>query len=206
MIVIAKSPVPGRVKTRLCPPLRFEEAAVLADAAIADTLQVTGTVPARRRTLVLDGPRWGGLPRGWDVVPQLSGGLDERLVGAFAAAGGGPSLLVGMDTPQLRAAQLTAYDPDQYDACIGLADDGGYWAIGFRDPFAHADVIRGVPMSTSCTGAVQLDAMRSRGLRVQLLDKLRDVDTYDDAGAIAQLCPQTRFATAFRSLALQRVG
>jgi uncharacterized protein len=206
IIVIAKSPLPGRVKTRLCPPLSLEQAAVLADAAISDTLHVTGRVSARRHVLALQGPAWTGVPRGWDVVAQVPGDLDQRLVGAFAAAGRGPSLLVGMDTPQLHATQLKRFEPSHFDACIGLADDGGYWAIGFRDPPAHADVIRGVPMSTSSTGAVQLDAMRSRGLRVQLLDQMADFDTYEQATVIAEQYPRTRFAGAFRSVALQRVG
>jgi uncharacterized protein len=206
MIVIAKSPIPGRVKTRLCPPLTYDEAAVLADAAIADTLDVTGRVAARQHLLVLDGPQWPGNRSEWEVVAQVSGGLDERLVAAFTAGGTGSALLVGMDTPQLLERQLTKFDPDQFDACIGLAHDGGYWAIGFRDPLTHSDVIRGVPMSMSYTGAAQLAAMQSRGLRVQVLDQLTDVDTYDDACAVAELDPETQFATCFRSLSLQQVG
>jgi uncharacterized protein len=206
VIVIAKSPVAGRVKTRLCPPLTFEQAAGLADAAIADTLDATRVIAARRHLLVLDGPSWPGLQPGWEVVAQVEGDLDQRLVGAFAAAGRGPTLLVGMDTPQLSPEQLTAFDPDRFDACIGLANDGGYWAIGFRDPSAHADVISAIPMSTSTTGAVQLAAMHRRGLSVQVLDRLTDVDTYDDAYTVAGRYPHTRFSASFAALSLQRVG
>lgn len=206
MIVIAKSPTPGRVKTRLCPPLTFEQAAVLAGAAIADTLEVAEEVAAQRHLLVLDGPRWCDVNSCWDVVSQIPGGLDRRLVGAFAAAGPGPSVLVGMDTPQLESSQVVTFDAERFDACLGMADDGGYWAIGFRDPRANAEVIRGVPMSTSHTGAAQLAAMQSRGLTVQLLDRLADFDTFDQASAVAQMCPHTRFAEAFRSLSRQKVG
>lgn len=208
VIVIAKSPIAGRVKTRLCPPLTYEQAAAVAQAAISDTLTVTARVAATRHVLALDGPRWAGIPDDWEVVPQLSGDLDRRLVGAFAAAGPGPGLLVGMDTPQIKASQLTAFEPDRFDACLGLADDGGFWAIGFRDPGSHAQVIHGVPMSTAHTGAVQLAAMRARGLRVQMLDQLTDVDTYAEATLVAARYAHTQFAASFRSLSLplQRVG
>jgi len=206
LIVIAKSPVPGRVKTRLCPPLSFEQAADLADAALTDTVRVAAVVPAARHVLALDGPRWPAIPSQWTVVSQEPGELDRRLIGAFAAAGAGPSLLIGMDTPQVTLPQLTMFDADRFDACIGLADDGGFWAIGFRDSRAHADAIRDVPMSTSETGQIQLAALRSRGLRVQVLDRLTDVDTYDDAVDVASQCPDGAFATRFRSLALRDVG
>ena len=64
LLVIAKQPVPGRVKTRLVPPCTFEQAAALAEAALADTLQTALTVPARRRVLVLDGNPGPWLPPG----------------------------------------------------------------------------------------------------------------------------------------------
>ncbi|GFE18349.1 hypothetical protein Sgleb_63960 [Streptomyces glebosus] len=55
LLVIAKEPVPGRVKTRLTPPYTPQEAAALAEAALADTLHTVLKVPVRRRVLVLDG-------------------------------------------------------------------------------------------------------------------------------------------------------
>jgi glycosyltransferase A (GT-A) superfamily protein (DUF2064 family) len=206
LIVIAKTPQAGRVKTRLCPPLSFQQAADVAAAALADTLDVTSSVPARRHVLALDGPPWAALAPQWSVVPQPTGGLDVRLVAAFAAAGPGTALLVGMDTPHLNPAQLTAFDAEKYDACLGLAADGGYWAIGFRAPELHADVIAGVPMSTDHTGADQVAAMLARGLRVQLLERLVDVDTFADALVIAAQFPHTAFARSVDSVACQLVS
>jgi uncharacterized protein len=206
VIVIAKEPVPGRVKTRLVPPLTHEQAADLATAAIADTLREAAKVPAARHLLVLDGrpPAW--LPSGWPVVAQVPGGLDARLVAAFEAGGRGPSILVGMDTPQLRADQVTAFDPARFDAGLGLARDGGYWAIGYRDPgFARSTII-GVPMSRDDTGALQLARLRAAGLRVQLLDELTDVDTYPDALSVAAQVPGSAFAAAVAGLALPVVA
>src|SRR2546427_100221 len=105
LLLIAKAPVPGRVKTRLCPPA----------------------------------------------------------------------------TP-VQAAALQAFD-----AVLGPAADGGWWALGLREP-SHAGALVGVPMSTEDTGARTLEALRGRGLRIGLLPELRDVDTADDAHAVAALC------------------
>jgi glycosyltransferase A (GT-A) superfamily protein (DUF2064 family) len=196
LAVIAKRPVAGRVKTRLVPPLTYGQAAELAAAALADTLRAVDATPAKQRLLAFDGRIDGWLPAGWTHCDQPSGGLDRRLVAAFVAAGSGPTLLVGMDTPQLRPDLLTAFDPVRYDACLGLAADGGYWAIGFRDPTMAASAIAGVPMSTERTADEQLGRLARLGLSVQLLAELVDVDTIDDAFLVAQRAPGTAFAAA----------
>src|SRR5690606_12164251 len=100
LLVIAKEPRPGRVKTRLTPPFTPGQAARLAEAALTDTLHAVAAAPALRRVLVLDGSPGPWLPPGFDVVPQGTGGLDERLADAFAPCGG-PALPLGLDTPQL---------------------------------------------------------------------------------------------------------
>lgn len=193
-IVIAKQPVPGRVKTRLTPPLRPDQAADVAAAALADTLAVASAGPSAHRVLAFDGDPTDWARPGWTVVAQAGGSLDQRLEAAFAAVAAGPALLVGMDTPQLTVAHLDRFDPARYDACLGLAPDGGYWAIGFGEPDLARSAIVGVPMSTGRTGAAQLARLLSLGLRVQLLDELTDVDTIDSALEVARLAPGTRFA------------
>ena len=199
MIVIAKEPVAGRVKTRLVPPLTFEQAASVAVAALTDTLEVASTVPATTHLLALSGSVGPWLPAGWTVTAQRGRGLDVRLGGAFNDARG-PSLLIGMDTPQVRPDQLTAFDPSSYDACLGLAPDGGYWAIGFADHTRAADLIKDVPMSTEWTGRTQLRRLRDAGLRVQLLDEVTDIDTIDVAREVAAAHPHTRFGQELRQL------
>jgi glycosyltransferase A (GT-A) superfamily protein (DUF2064 family) len=196
LIVIAKQPVAGRVKTRLVPPLTHTQAAELAAAALRDTLHAVAAAPAQRRVLAFDGCAAEWLPSGWQHCAQPEGGLDRRLVAAFGHAGAGPALLVGMDTPQLQASQLAPFDPTTYDACLGPARDGGYWAIGFRDPAMAAGAILGVPMSTDRTASDQLRRLAARGLSVQLLEELTDVDTIDDAYVVAAGTPGNRFAAA----------
>jgi hypothetical protein len=196
LLVIAKEPVPGRVKTRLVPPCTPGQAAALAEAALADTLDAVLAAPARRRVLVLDGAPGPWLPPGFDVTPQCGGALDERLAAAFAAVSG-PALLIGMDTPQLTPGML-AVDWEGADAWFGPAEDGGFWGLGLRRP--DAALVRGVPMSSADTGAVQRARLDAAGLRVAELPRLRDVDTAADAVAVARQAPLSRFAARAREL------
>jgi glycosyltransferase A (GT-A) superfamily protein (DUF2064 family) len=189
------------VKTRLTPRFTPAQAAVLAAAALADTLHTVRALPAHRRVLVLDGAPGPWLPPGFDVVPQAAGGLDERLAAAFAACAG-PALLVGMDTPQLTAGLLApALAPDAWrgtDAWFGPAADGGFWALGLAAP--DPALLRGVPMSRPDTGALQRARLTAAGLRVRDLPVLRDVDTPADAAEVAADAPDSRFAAAFTQL------
>jgi uncharacterized protein len=191
LLVIAKEPVPGRVKTRLTPPYTPERAAEIAASALADTLSAVARTPARRRILALAGRPGPWLPPGIEVVPQRGDGLDERLANAFAAAGG-PAVLVGMDTPQVTPAILADATRrlEDCDAVFGPAADGGFWLLGLRAP--DPSLLLGVPMSRPDTGACQL--RRLAGLRVAMLETLVDVDTAADAVRVAAEAPGTRFA------------
>lgn len=125
LLVIAKAPVAGRVKTRLTPVFTPQQAADLALASLQDTLAAVLATPARRRVLVLDGEPGPWLPEGIEVVPQCTGGLDARLAAAFALTDG-PALLIGMDTPQVTPGLLASgLDFREADAWFGPADDGG---------------------------------------------------------------------------------
>jgi glycosyltransferase A (GT-A) superfamily protein (DUF2064 family) len=197
VLVMAKSPVAGRVKTRLCPPCTPDEAAALAEAALADTLAAAAACGADRRILALDGPPGDWLPAGFDVVPQVDGPFDRRLTAAWAAAGG-PGVQIGMDTPQVTAALLddALEGLDTHDAALGLAVDGGWWAIALRRPDARAFV--GVPMSTAETGAAQRSRLELLGLAVRDLPALVDLDTVADLPAVIES------GTAIRTAALAR--
>jgi uncharacterized protein len=199
LLVIAKAPVPGRVKTRLCPPCTPYQAAQVAAAALADTLTAGRATPATRHTIILCG-QWTP-PPGWYPVTQRGDGLADRLANGFAdtAQAGTGSVLIGMDTPQVTARLLAsvAAGLDDADAVLGPARDGGWWALALRDP-SHAQALRAVPMSTVDTGAATLAALRQRGLRVRLAEPLRDVDTAGDAWQVAGQCTGGTFADAVR--------
>jgi rSAM/selenodomain-associated transferase 1 len=201
LLVIAKEPVPGRVKTRLTPPFTPDHAAELAAAALADTLSaVGGAGGVSRRVLVLHGEPGPWIPAGFDVIPQRGEGLAERLAAAFADVGG-PAFLVGMDTPQVTPAHLEAglAAVRAGRAAFGAALDGGYWGIGLHRP--DPAVFAGVPMSEDDTGAVQLARLAALGLRTAMLEPLRDVDTVEDARAVAAEAPHGRFAAALARMA-----
>lgn len=198
VVVIAKEPVAGRVKTRLTVQVSPQQAADVAAAALQDTLAAMSEVRANRYVLALDGQPGEWVPAGWVVVPQPEGGLDRRLATVLGGLPAGPCLLVGMDTPQVTPS-VCGFDPNTYDACLGMATDGGYWAIGFADPANAPGVIEGVPMSTDHTGEDQLARMREAGLRVQQLTPLQDVDTPQDAAQVAAGIPGSAFARAWVS-------
>ena len=197
LIVLAKQCVPGRVKTRLHPPLSLEQAASVAAASLADTMEAARSVRCDRRLLWFDGTP--PAHAGFDVRQQPSGGLDQRIGAAFDACRG-RTLLIGMDTPQVDPAVLQAVlDDPREGAWFGPAADGGFWALGLDEP--RGDLVRGVPMSTSGTGAAQRARLVAAGLEVHDLPQLVDVDTIETAQQVADAAPGTRFADALAVIA-----
>jgi glycosyltransferase A (GT-A) superfamily protein (DUF2064 family) len=192
---MAKEPMAGRVKTRLCPPCELAEAADLAAAALCDTLDAALSSGAERVVLALDGRPGEWCPPGVEVVTQVDGGFDARLAAAWEVAGG-PGVQIGMDTPQLTARHLdgalATMSDDRFDATLGPAEDGGWWLIGLRRPDAR--VFAGLPMSRPDTGRLQRERLDLLGLRCGTEPPLRDVDHIADALAAAEAAPQTRFA------------
>jgi glycosyltransferase A (GT-A) superfamily protein (DUF2064 family) len=208
LVVIAKSPVPGRVKTRLCPPYSFTEAAALAEAALRDTLAAVAATPAAARTVALDGPIGPWLPAGLSVLPQRGAGLDARLAAAFEDAQWShdlPVLLIGIDTPQvtpelLRRCAAPLLGAGGPDAVLGPASDGGWWALGLRR--AVSGLLLGVPMSMPWTGAAQLERLHAAGLSVGILDELLDVDDAASAARVAALAPDPHVAARLEALSV----
>jgi uncharacterized protein len=205
VVVIAKEPVPGRVKTRLTPPFTPAEAAGLAAASLSDTLAAVVRTTVARRVLALDGMPGPWLPYGFDVIGQRGAGLDERIAWALSDARVTlplPVVLIGMDTPQvtpeLLAAAAEPLVSRTADATFGLAEDGGFWLLGLRE--LDPGLILGVPMSQPDTGPCQLARLRQAGLRVHLLPELTDVDTVRDAERVAELAPGSRFAACLAGL------
>ncbi|MGW2315126.1 TIGR04282 family arsenosugar biosynthesis glycosyltransferase, partial [Actinomadura luteofluorescens] len=142
LLVIAKQPVPGRVKTRLTPAYSPAEAAALAEASLRDTLAAVAAAPAGRRVLALAGDPGPWLPDGFTVIAQRGGGLDERLAHAFTDAyAGRPLVLIGMDTPQVTPALLgrARRALGRADAVFGPARDGGFWLLGLRPFFRYPE-------------------------------------------------------------------
>lgn len=208
-LVIAKAPVPGRVKTRLGAVVGMELAADLAAAALLDTLAACAAA-FEECHLALDGQleesvratELEAATARWSIFEQTVGELGRRLAHAHqhvGATGTGPVVQVGMDTPQLTPAVLreAAASTRSGAAVLGPAVDGGWWLLALADPQA-ARVLPAVPMSTPYTGRLTEVALTAAGLRVRAAPLLRDVDTAADAARVAATAPVSRFAAAWR--------
>jgi len=221
VLVMAKAPVAGRVKTRLCPPCTPEEAAEVAAAALADTLEAVAACGAARKIVALEGRPGPWLPPGFELIPQRGGDFAERLGLAWADAGG-PGIQIGMDTPQVRTGELDGLlesllespraglggvrrgrSDGRSPAVLGYAADGGWWVIGF-DGVRPSSVFSGIPMSTASTGRHQERRLRRLGMDVVLAGVHRDIDTADDLAEVAALIPGSRTESAAAALGLAR--
>lgn len=206
LLVMAKAPRPGAVKTRLAVDLGELGAAKVAAAALLDTLQVAGGVfSVRVLALAGDLTDSGDVDCSeilretgdWQVIGQSSGDFGHRLAQAHQEAAtmnrgsDGATrrvLQIGMDTPQVSAAQLEDSARElcesDVDAILGAALDGGWWVCG-TSTADQAAALAEVPMSRSDTGSLTLAALRGVGARVRSVCALRDLDTLDDARAIS---------------------
>ena len=208
VLLVAKAPVVGRVKTRLGAAVGAEAAAVLAAAALLDTLDACREAcPERHLSLAgdlrdaVEGEAIAAALAGWTVTPQRGDTFAERLVRAHLDAGPGGIVQIGMDTPHVTAADLTAVADGlaDHDAVLAPATDGGWWALARLVP----DVVRHVAeveMSTSSTCADTRRALERAGARVGTAASMSDVDTVADAVAVAALAPETRFARAWHDV------
>lgn len=201
-LVVAKAPVPGLAKTRIAADVGDDAAADLAAAALLDTLDAavgTGLPVVVALAGDLDRAARSDDLRaalsGLGVVPQVGNTFGERLARAHLDADGGDGVVqVGMDSPQLRADDLTeAVDRlDDHASVLGPTEDGGWWLLGVRHGL-DASALATVEMSTSTTGQHTREVLPAP---TALLRTLRDVDTWDDARVVAEEVPDSRFADA----------
>ena len=209
-LVVAKAPVPGRVKTRLGEHIGMAEAADVAAASLLDTvLACRDAFGPDECLLALEGDladavRGDELRRlldGWRIGRQRGVALGERLANAHLdVPPGGPVVQIGMDTPQVTPALLleAAAALDGQDAVLGPADDGGWWVLVLRRP-AGARALRVVPMSTPTTYDDTRAALVGDGLSVGVTAGLRDVDTVGDAEQVAAQAPDGEFARTWHT-------
>lgn len=204
LLIVAKAPVPGLAKTRIAATVGPEAAADLAAAALLDTLDVASGCDAD--VVVAITGDLGSAARNDEirhalarvsVIQQRGAGFAERLAHAHAdAAGHGPVVQIGMDTPQVRAEDLAAADAfvRSDGAVLGPATDGGWWLLGLDDA-TRAAFLADIPMSATDTGARTSAAL---GTDRPKLRELRDMDTWADAVAIAAEVPDRRIAESAR--------
>lgn len=196
VIVMAKEPRPGSVKTRLCPPCTPADAAAVAEAALHDTLDAAMSSGADQVVLALDGRPGAWCPEGVRVIQQVDGPFGHRLGAAWSSAGG-PAVQIGMDTPQVTPGALDRairlLEDTVAEAVLGHATDGGWWLLGLAT--ADPSVFDGVAMSRPDTGVQQHRRLTALGLTVAEVETMTDVDHWPDALAVAAAAPTTRFAS-----------
>lgn len=191
LIVFVKAPVPGRVKTRLCPPLTPEEAADLYRRFVEMTVACARTVAgAEVRAAYESSPEFpdlSWLPGAPPWFAQQGVDLGDRLARAFQAGfdlGAERVAIIGSDSPDLPAIYLerALTDLERSPAVLGPAFDGGYYLVGLSRPLP--DLFRGIPWSTPRVTAATLVTARRLGVEVALLPPWEDVD---DAATLQRL-------------------
>jgi uncharacterized protein len=209
--VIAKAPAAGRAKTRLTPPLTAAQAAALQQALLLDTLEACRAEVPAVSILHADPDEASELRRlagpGIDLVLQEGRGLAEALGRTLQThLPAGPVAIVSSDIPGVpRGSLARTFEALEQgaDVVLGPALDGGYWLIAMRS--YHPEPLREIPWSTPAVLAVTLRRCRDAGLRVELLEPWRDLDTMVDlafAARQADSSPARRTASLLRELEL----
>jgi hypothetical protein len=202
LVIFAKAPIPGQVKTRLCPPLTPDEAATLHGSFVLDTLERT-KIAAAKLTLPID--RYLACApsathvffkimeerQGVKLIDQVGDDLGGRMNQAFATLferGYRQVLLIGTDVPTLPLDHfkqaLTSLE--NHDLVLGPAIDGGYYLIGLKRPIPELFV--DIPWSTDQVLRLTQEKAVRLGLTTALLDPWRDVDTLADLQALMKAC------------------
>lgn len=210
VLVMAKVPIPGHVKTRLAATEGPVRAAQLATAALLDTLDVCElTFGVSRCHVSLAGDlarlddgelRWR--LGAWTVHPQCGDGLGERIANAHRElhpTALAPVVQIGIDTPHVTSSVLRLIAAKAvHQPVLGLAEDGGWWVLATNHP-AQVDGLEKVLMSTATTGQRTGELLRTGGSIVGMAPSMRDVDDAADAEHVATLAPTTRFAQVWRA-------
>ncbi|MEM7188192.1 MAG: TIGR04282 family arsenosugar biosynthesis glycosyltransferase [Pseudomonadota bacterium] len=184
LVIFAKEPVAGRVKTRLGKDIGMPAAAWWFRHQTARLLRRVGHDP-RWATVLAIAPDQAIVSRAWSPYlprwPQGPGDLGQRMARAFRQMPNGPVIIVGADIPGITSSRIAdAFRAlREADAVIGPATDGGYWLIGFRNAgVMPSSLFHGVRWSTRHAMEDTLTSMP--GLRVARAATLSDVDTAQD--------------------------
>ncbi|MGH7231414.1 MAG: TIGR04282 family arsenosugar biosynthesis glycosyltransferase [Nitrospiraceae bacterium] len=209
LVIFAKAPIPGEVKTRLCPPLTPDEAASLHGSFVLDMLECSGRAAKQRgagKSTVQFDRFLACAPssehvffkimeerQGVRLIDQIGDDLGARMDRAFTTIftmGYGRVLLAGTDLPALSESTFAEgfrllLD---HDLVLGPAMDGGYFLIGLKRPAPQ--LFAGVPWSTDQVLTRTQRKADSFDLKTALLPAERDIDTIDDLRALIHECAQ----------------
>ena len=182
ILLFAKTPLPGQVKTRLCPPLTPRQASDLHCLFVAEMLRKTSAIGPVELHTDTRTDAWVE----FEVTRkmQCGGSLGARMFGAFAASRL-PAMILGCDAPHLPAAHIETLMQAEADVALGPAEDGGYWGIHCRR--IHPQMFDGVEWSTARACEQTVEAARACGLTVELGPLWWDIDTPADLTRLIEL-------------------
>jgi len=190
LVIFAKAPLVGQVKTRLCPPLSLEEAAELARCFLVDMVERACRLPTVRVYLAImpaeSEPMFRVLlPFPVEYVAQRGVSLGEREHNVFddlLQRGATRVVLIGSDIPTLPLSYLqeafSHLEDSHCDAVFGPSHDGGYYLVGMR--VLHPALFENIPWSTPSVMAETSAQARKHNLNVALIPSWHDVDDKDD--------------------------
>ncbi|MDR4460451.1 MAG: TIGR04282 family arsenosugar biosynthesis glycosyltransferase [Nitrospirales bacterium] len=189
IIVFAKAPVAGQVKTRLCPPLTPDEAASLHGSLVLDMLERCQSLRGYDRILAGTPSPHHPFFRAMEarfkipVWDQIGDDLGTRMASAFNQALGSPYrsvVVIGTDIPGINGPLLTTAleSLHDHDVVLGPTMDGGYYLIGLRTPVP--ELFENIPWSTGQVYALTEQKVKMLGLSLKILPKLRDLDAVED--------------------------
>jgi rSAM/selenodomain-associated transferase 1 len=192
LIVFAKAPIEGYVKTRLCPPLTPDEAASLHGSLVLDLLERCQALKGCDRILAgaptPDHPFFGAMKTRFNIPiwDQVGDDLGARMAHAFQSAFGLPYqsvIIIGTDIPGITGPLISmAFKSlQQHDIVLGPTVDGGYSLIGLRSP--TPELFEQIPWSTDAVFSLTQEKANAQGLSVKTLPMLRDLDTVEDLQA-----------------------
>ena len=213
LVLMAKQPRPGYSKTRLAPPLTETQAADLYRSFLVDKIaqmrQVSGVECAIAYTPPGGRATFADLAPGFSLIEQKGPDLSARLTNVFAdtfAAGYGQVMAIDGDTPTLPPDYLrrgfAALDSHAADVVLGPCEDGGYYAIGMREP--HLTLFN-VTMSTPHVMRDTLARAEDAGLSVHCLPRWWDVDRPADLARLQEALHTRSIAPMFAAPATRRM-
>ena len=202
IVLFARSPVPGHVKTRLLPAITPEQAAELHIAFVNDMVARFRNLESCGFELHTDNKTDAFFSPGVSRKLQIPGDLGLKMVHALDTAlrsGYQRAVVLGSDAPTLPASHVSRLLRSQADIALGPTTDGGFYAISARR--VHPAMFEGVPWSRSDTLERTAEAIGRSGLSLELGPSWFDIDQPEDLAALhndADLPP-------FTAACLQRV-
>ncbi len=186
LVIMAKQPLIGRVKTRLARDIGHVEALRFYREAGGSLIRRVGRDP-RWQTVIAVAPDRAVHERGiWpeDIprVGQGEGDLGHRMGRLFRDLPPGPVVIIGADIPAIGKAQVAAAFAalGTSDTVIGPAEDGGYWLIGMKRRPRVREIFEGVRWSSENAMEDTLKNILRRNMSVRVLERLSDIDTGAD--------------------------